>query len=105
MKRIFIITILGLGLLSFIVKNQIKYDVKKSSAEVEQVEGVYVFYRSKPVFDYEYLGTYKIVLAWDNSPKILFEKLVRKTKEKYPNAEAIVIDNDMGKCDAIKFKN
>lgn len=80
------------------------YEVRKSSAEVEQEEGVYVFYRAKPVAEYEYLGTYKIGMVWDDKPRLLFSKLVRKTREKFPNADGIIIDNDMGKCDAIKFK-
>ncbi len=80
------------------------YEVRKSSAEVEQEEGVYVFYRAKPVAEFEYLGTYKIGMVWDDKPRLLFNKLVRKTKEKFPNADGIIIDNDMGKCDAIKFK-
>jgi hypothetical protein len=82
----------------------VAYEPKKATAEVEQEEGLYIFYRSKPVMDYEYIGTYKIGLIWDDKPKLLFKKLVKKTKEKFPNAEAIIIDNDMEKCDAIKFK-
>jgi hypothetical protein len=80
------------------------FEIRKSSADVEQEEGVYVFYRAKPISEYEYLGTYKIGMVWDDKPRLLFNKLVRKTKEKFPNAEGIIIDNDMGKCDAIKFK-
>jgi hypothetical protein len=80
------------------------YEVSKSTADVEQEEGVYVFYRSKPVANYEYVGTYKIGMVWDDKPSLLFNKLVRKTKEKFPSADGIIIANDMGKCDAIKFK-
>ena len=81
------------------------FKTKNSTAEVEQIEGLYVFYRSKPVMGYQYLGTYKIVLIWENNPKLLFNKLVRKTQKKYPDADGIIIDDDMGKCDVIKFKN
>jgi len=68
------------------------------------VEGIYIFYRCKPVTEYEYIGTYKIKLIWDDKPTLLFDKLIKKTKEKYPNVQAIIIDNGMGQCDAIKFK-
>lgn len=80
------------------------YELKKFTAEVEQEEGVYVFYRSKPIAEFEYLGTYKIGMVWDDKPRLLFNKLIKKTKEKFPNADGVIIDNDMGKCDAIKFK-
>jgi hypothetical protein len=43
-------------------------------------------------------------MVWDDKPSLLFNKLVRKTKEKFPSADGIIIANDMGKCDAIKFK-
>lgn len=80
------------------------YETIKATAEVQQEEGLYIFYRSRPVREYEYLGTYKIGLIWDDKPSLLFNKLVRKAKKEYPQAEAIVIDNNMAKCDAIRFK-
>lgn len=80
------------------------YTPKASTAEVEQEEGMYIFYRSKPVKEYEYLGTYKIGMVWDDKPKLLFNKLIRKTRDKYPDADAVIIDNELEKCDAIKFK-
>ena len=73
------------------------YELNKATAEVSQEEGLYVFYRSKPVSDYEYLGTYKIGLIWDDKPSLLFAKLVRKVKKEYPQAQAIIIDNNMNK--------
>ncbi|MFN4854538.1 MAG: hypothetical protein ACK5JC_08990 [Bacteroidota bacterium] len=79
-------------------------EIKKSTAEVEQVEGMFVFYRSKPLTEYQYLGTYKIALIWDDKPRLLFDKLVRKTKEKFPTANGMIIDNNMAKCDAILLK-
>jgi hypothetical protein len=103
MKKItiFLLGALTVGLLAFKVAT---YETKKSTAEVEQEEGMYVFYRSKPVTEYEYLGTYKIGMVWDDKPKLLFNKLIKKTKDKYPNADGVIIDNEMEKCDAIKFK-
>ena len=96
--------ITGCSLIALVAFTSANYETKKSSAEVEQEEGMYVFYRSKPVLEYEYLGTYKIGMVWDDKPKLLFNKLIRKTKDKYPNADGVIIDNEMGKCDAIKFK-
>ena len=82
----------------------LNYEVKLATGEVEQVEGIYIFYRCKPVKEYEYIGTYKIKLTWTGQPEEMFNKLVKKSKEKYPNLQAIVIDDNMEKCDAIKFK-
>ena len=104
MKKIILGALIGLSLTSLVAFTAANYEPKKATGEVEQEEGVFVFYRSRPVSEYEYLGTYKIGLIWDDKPKLLFSKLIRKTKEKYPNADGIIIDNEMGKCDAIKFK-
>lgn len=98
-KTIFFIAVLAL--MSF---TAIDYVIKNNTAEVEQEEGMYIYYRSKPVKEYEYLGSYKVGVIMDNSPKLLFNKLVRKTKEKYPDANGIIINNEMDKCDAIRFK-
>ena len=75
------------------------------NANVEQLEGVYIYYRSKPVSEYDYLGTYKMGgLISSNKPKYLMEVLIKKTKEKYPLMEGIIVSEDMYQCDAIKFK-
>jgi len=103
MKKNVLILVAGI-IMSLLFSFKLVYDSKKSTAEVEQEEGMFVFYKSKPVSEYEYIGTYKVKLILDNNPTLLFNKLIRKTKEKYPNATGIIIDNDMGKCDAIKFK-
>jgi hypothetical protein len=104
MRKIILGALIGLSLTSIVAFTVANYEPKNSTAEVEQEEGMFVFYRSKPVSEYEYLGTYKIGLVWDDKPKLLFNKLIRKTKEKYPNANGVIIDNEMDKCDAIKFK-
>jgi hypothetical protein len=104
MKNIFIGGIASCCLIALLAFTASNYEAKNASAEVQQEEGMYIFYRSKPVMEFEYLGTYKIGMVWDDKPKLLFNKLIRKTKEKFPNADGIIIDNEMGKCDAIKFK-
>lgn len=96
--------LMGVMLVGSIAFTAASYEPKDSTAEVEREEGLYVFYRSKPVKDYEHLGTYKIGFIMDTKPKLLFNKLVRKVTDKYPEADAIVISDDMEKCDAIKFK-
>lgn len=96
----FIAGVAMMSLFSF----KMTFDAKKNTAEVDQEEGVYIFYHAKPVMEYEYIGTYKVGMVWDDKPRLLFAKLVKKTKEKFPNCDGIIIDNEMGKCDAIKFK-
>lgn len=102
MKKIFLILLICMPLIIF--SNGKNYDAKNNLSEVVQVEGMYIFYLSKPLAPYDYLGTYRIILIWKNTPDRCLSKLIRKTRKKFPNAQAIIITPDMNQCDAIKFR-
>lgn len=103
MKKIKFITIilpLGFILTSFIGSSE------KSKSIVDQKEGLYIFILSKPVAEYEYLGSVKKVLAWSGKPDEMLNSMIRKVKKDYPKADGIVFTSvDMDKADAIQFKN
>lgn len=94
-----------IGLISFTV---IKYDAKINTAEVEQYEGIYVFVDSKPVREYEYLGTEKVIFTLGSGQyRDIRDKLIRKVKKEYPQANGIIFHFNEGaadKADAIKIK-
>lgn len=87
-------------LMQFVFAPQ-KGEIKKNTAEVEQVEGLYVFYRTSPNTDYQNLENHKIGLMRGDKPRLLFDKTGGKTVEKYLSTNDITIFHDMGKCDAI----
>ena len=77
---------------------------KKPLANVEQVEGIYIFLLSKPVTPTEYLGSVKVGSTITGNP---LNVLIRKCKKEYPQAEALIIsdpDLQKAKADAVKFK-
>lgn len=76
----------------------------KHLAEPTQIQGVTVFCRCKPVDEYTYLGTYKIKISLNNKPETLFDQLVKKSKDKFPDESAIIVSDDMESCDCIKWK-
>jgi hypothetical protein len=79
---------------------------EKSKSIVDQKEGLYIFILSKPVTEYEYLGSVKKVLAWTGKPDEMLNSMIRKVKKEYPKADGIVFTSvDMDKADAIQFKN
>ncbi len=81
--------------------------LSSKTAEVEQRQGVYVFYKGqKPVGDYEYLGTVESGAVIKNYKlSYLVPLMIERTKKKYPNADAVIfVEEDLWKCDAIKFK-
>lgn len=83
------------------------YILKKNTAEVEQVEGLFIFTDSKPVMEYEYIGTVKAVMGMDSQYNGVRNKLIRKARKKFPNGEAIMLHFKSGgvdRADIIKFK-
>jgi hypothetical protein len=102
-KLFFIVTIVSFTCLSaFTFKI-----VAVKTAEVEQRQGVYVFYKGqKPVGNYEYMGTVESGAMIKNYKlSYLVPLMIERTKKKYPNADAVIfVEEDLWKCDAIKFK-
>lgn len=96
------------GLLGF---NTIKfnYEVRKNTAEVNKIEGLYIFTDSEPVSDYEYLGTVKTNIFQTSNSQYegVREGLIKQVKKKYPNANGALLYLNYGqsdKADAIKLK-
>jgi len=101
MKKVFITLAAAVLLLSSF---KVAYDIKTNTAEVETVQGLHIFYRSKPVSEYTYLGNYEVKLIWDSKPDLLFDKIIRKVKEKYPSANAVIIADNIESAQAIIIK-
>lgn len=96
-----------LSLSAFTVKTA--YDLKKSTAEVDQVEGVYIFTDSRPASEYEYVGTVQTgAISMGDSQYIgVRDRLIKKAKKDFPNADGLIFEFRSGKrdkVDAIKFK-
>lgn len=81
----------------------------KATAEVNQLQGLYVFTDSKPVAAYDYLGTVKngTRIAGSAQYQPVRDRLIKKIKEDFPNAEGVIfsfVNGAADKADAIKFK-
>lgn len=102
--------ILGIStviLLSF--KSYEEYQARNSTAEVNQEQGLYIFTDSKPVKEYEYLGTVKLEISLINSGQYdgVKSTLIRKGKRDYPQANGIIlnlVEGGTDRGDLIKFK-
>lgn len=81
-------------------------ETQSSSAEVRQVNGLYIFLYSTPSDETEFLGAVispPIVLSTDMDKMV--QMMSRRAHEKYPEAEAIIFsNNDLSRCDAVKFR-
>ena len=76
-----------------------------NSATVEQEQGIFIFIKSKPISEYQYLGSVSKSIALSGSPDEMLKSLIKKCKKEYPGADGIIFtSNDMDKADCIKFK-
>ncbi|SFC80304.1 hypothetical protein SAMN05421780_11028 [Flexibacter flexilis DSM 6793] len=83
-------------------------NAEKSKARVTQFQGVYTFVDCEPTAATDYLGTVKTSFSLGSAQYTKCrDKLLKKAKKEYPNAEGLVIKFNAGGSDtgdAVKFK-
>lgn len=78
------------------------YGDTKSSAVSDQMEGLNIFMQSKPVSEYNYLGSVKKSLAWSGDAKEMLNSMIKKVKKDYPTANGVIFTSvEMDKADAV----
>ena len=101
--------LLAVGLLFTSAIRQTSYEVKVNTAEVELVEGLYVFTDCKPVKPYESLCTVQLGGAYlgDVQYNGIRNALIKKIKTTCPTANGVIFTLTTGKKDkaeGIRFK-
>jgi hypothetical protein len=108
MKKIILGSLIGICFTTIFAFTVVNYEPKRSTAEVEQYQGLYIFVDSKPVIEYEYLGTVKGTLTFgDTQYTGCRNRMIKKCKKEYPNADGLIITFKSGgtdMADAIKLK-
>ena len=99
-------TYLLLLVILFSINSNAQTQSKKDIASVEQAQGMYVFLQSKPLAEYDVLGTVKKTgLVWTGSPKEMYRTLLRRAKKDFPNCDGIIFEDiDMEHATCVKFK-
>lgn len=103
MKKIIIVSvIIALVASSF----TIAAEISNGSAEVEQVQGVYIFVHAKPSKSFEYLGTVSSPAVIKNyKASYLIDLMVKRAKEKHPTCNAVIFKNaDLIEVEAVLIK-
>jgi hypothetical protein len=102
---LFSLVVLAAFFISFKI---VTYEPKLATAEVNQMQGIYIFVDSKPVREYDYIGTEKVAMSMGSGQyRDIRDKLIKKVKKEYPNANGIIFYFNEGaadKADAIKIK-
>ncbi len=102
MKKLILGIVIGVSCTALVGAGIENYVVNKNTAEVVSSQNVLVFMDSKPVKEYEYLGTVKMTVAWTGVYSEIKTYLIKTAKKNYPECDAIIIDR--GSADVIKFK-
>ncbi len=80
--------------------------IANHTAEIRQINGLYIYLYSTPIDETEFIGAVispPIVISTDMDKMV--QLMAKRAKAKFPDAEAIIFSNDdLGKCDAVKFK-
>ena len=78
----------------------------KKQAEVNQSNGIYIFVQSRPVQDYDVLGTVeKKGVVVSGRPREMFKTIIRRAKRDYPECEGVIFDNlQLNHASCIKFR-
>src|SRR4051812_2539601 len=102
MKSLLLIVVAVMTLASFTVQNE----SKKNVAEVNRYENYYLFMQCKPIKDYTVIGTIKQAGGmWSGTPKQMFDVLIKRAKQEYPNCDGIVFEDvTLQHASCIKFK-
>jgi len=102
MKKLIFGMIIGITFMALVGAGVINYTVNKNTANVETYQNIRVFMDSKPVTEYEYLGTVKMHIALTGEYTEVRDFLIKTAKKKYPQCDAIIIKDDS--ADVIQFK-
>jgi len=90
MKKTFLSFVIGFSISALFAFTVANYQVKKNTAEVDQIQGFYIFAKGKPVNEFEYLGTVKGPLIGNHEFDNLVELMIKNAKKEFPNANALI---------------
>lgn len=107
MKLFMLSALTGLSLASVFDVNSGKHEIKKSTAEVNQVDGFYIFTDSKPVAPYDSLGVVTIGFMTGTQYNSMKKNLVKRARKRYPDADGLILqlkNTGVDRCIVLKFR-
>jgi predicted small secreted protein len=107
MRKIILGVIVGISITMLISAGMENYVINKNTANVEMYQNVRIFTDSRPLAEYEYLGTVKITISFSGQYTPLRNSFIKAAKKKYPDCEGIILNFVNGgtdTADVIKFK-
>jgi hypothetical protein len=82
------------------------FEPKASTAEVNKIEGFYIFTDSKPIMAYDSLATVEIGFVTDTQYESIRRSLIKKARNKFPDSNGLIMKFDkkgVDKCTVIRI--
>lgn len=95
------------GLMTLFAFQTIRYEPKVSTAEVQQIEGFYIFTDSKPVMPYDSLGVVNLGVVGDTQYESIRKNLIKRARKDFSEGNGLIMDLNKGgldKCIVIRFR-
>ena len=94
MKKQLIGFVFGISTVMLFAFKGVNFSPSSSTADVNQIEGLYIFTDSKPVNSYDSLGTVEIGFVKDTQYESIRGSLIKKAKNKFPYADGLILKLD-----------
>ncbi len=107
MKNFVAGSVAGILLTAIFAFKSASFEPGPSSAEVVEIEDLYIFTDSRPVLEYDTLGTVELTFVLDTQYESIRNNFIKKAKSKFPDADALIMNfnaKGIDKCEVIKFK-
>jgi hypothetical protein len=107
MKKHLIGFLFGVGISILLAFKVADFVPDASTAEVNKIEGFYIFTDSKPIMPYDSIGTVETGFITGTQYESIRNHLIKRAGNKFPNANGLIMEFDkkgIDKCIAIKFK-
>ena len=92
MKKQVIGFLLGMSVTILLSFRSAVFTPNASTAEVNNVEGLYVFTDSKPLMPYDSIGVIEIGFITDTQYESIRNNLIKRTKIKFPYADGVILN-------------
>lgn len=99
--------LLGISVTVLLAFQVVNFEPNASTAEVNKIDGFYIFTDSKPIMPYDSIGSVEIGFMTETQYESVRDNLIKRAKSKFPNAEGLLLHFDKKGIDqstVIRFK-
>ncbi|MBK7651569.1 MAG: hypothetical protein IPJ20_13710 [Flammeovirgaceae bacterium] len=106
MKSSFLGFLTGVSLTTLVAFKAVTFQPNSATAEVVNIDGLYIFTDSRPIMNYDSLGVVELGFVSGTQYESIRSNLIKRARKDYPNANGLILDLNKKGIDkgiAIKF--